>query len=101
MARDRHLTNIHGGGNAMRTLQVETKKAEFNAFSQKPSVSKTDFKNQFDSKLLIMEGMGKPRPEESQLAMNFLMRLDSSRYEDMMTSLTNAAARDIPFPNTL
>jgi hypothetical protein len=47
-----------------------------------------------------MEGMGEPRPEESQLAMNFLMRLDSSRYADMMTSLTNAAARDIPFPNT-
>jgi hypothetical protein len=31
MARDTHLTNIHGGGNAMRTLQKETKKAEFNA----------------------------------------------------------------------
>jgi hypothetical protein len=50
-------------------------------------VSITDFKNQFDSNLLIMEGMGEPIPEESQLAMNFLMRLDSSRYADMMTSL--------------
>ena len=101
IARDTHLTDIHGAGDALRDVQREIVKIEFNAFNQKSNMSITEFKHQFDSKLLILEGMGIDRQPESELAMTFLMRLDALRYADMMKDLSNMALRGIPFPKTL
>ena len=55
MARDTHLTDIHGAGEALKQMQKETTKCEYNAFTQKPNVSITEFKKEFDGKLLILE----------------------------------------------
>ena len=101
MARDTHLTDIHGAGEALKQMQKETTKCEYNAFTQKPNVSITEFKKEFDGKLLILEGMGVAKPEEPELAMTFLMRLDPLRYAEMITSLSNMAVQGIAFPQTL
>jgi hypothetical protein len=101
MARDTHLTAIHGADDALKVMQKESERVAFTKFMQGPNTSIGEFKNTFDKELIKLAGLGIATPVEEELAMMFLLKLDPSRYADMIAVMSNMAITGIAFPDTL
>ena len=63
----------------------------------------SNFKTRFDNQIKANEGAGLPVQDQPKLALEFLFKLDSKQYKDMVSSMRNDALRDLPdaFPQTL
>jgi hypothetical protein len=99
--RETHLTNIHGGGAAMSTLDKVHKRDQFSRLCQHSGMSIAMFKKNFENLVSEMDGLGMDQPPDDQLALIYLGKLDRSRYDKMNVQLRNDALRGIAFPGTL
>ena len=95
-----HLTNVNGGGDEMRVFDRIQLEREFAAFSQR-NLSIGAFKAAFSEHCNTLVGAGARESTEAELAVQFLSKLDMSRYGSMMTDLANQAMRGIAFPQTV
>jgi hypothetical protein len=57
MARDTHLTAIHGADDALKVMQKESERVAFTKFMQGPNTSIGEFKNTFDKELIKLAGL--------------------------------------------
>jgi len=89
MARDTHLTAIHGADDALKVMQKESERVAFTKFIQAPNITIGEFKNAFDKELIKLAGLGIATPGEEELAMMFLLKLDPLRYADMIAVMSN------------
>ena len=84
------------------TLDRQNAKIKFERTWQYKAESITDFKDRFDYLYEHYIAMGNPELDDQSLAMDFLMKLDNSRYTEFRNYLMNGVTTGtVAYPNTL
>ena len=101
--RRTHLTHVFGDGDQMRVINMQEQEVRYSELKQGDKEFISNFKTRFDNQIKANEGAGLPVQDQPKLALEFLFKLDSKQYKDMVSSMRNDALRDLPdaFPQTL
>ena len=95
-----HLTAVHGGEAGRKALDTHKLKCDFAELKMKKHTL-ADFKTLYTESLLTLLAAGVAKPTEAEQAIDFIGRLDKSRYGAMQDSLMNATIMGHPYPETL
>ena len=85
---------LTGAGELQNVLLLRVKtQSEFEKVRQYRNESVGDFYHRFNNELISLEASGIDIPEQPQLAIQFLHKLDSVRFAALLAELENAASR--------
>ena len=101
--RKTHLTHIHGDNEETTYANIHDQSVKYNNLRQGDKEKISDFKIRFDHQVQSNKGAGMADISERLSVMDFLGKLDSRRYNGMLTSMRNCACQNLPgsYPKTL
>jgi hypothetical protein len=101
--RRSHLTHIYGEDDEISAANIHDQALRYNNLRQGDKEYISDFKVRFDHQVKSNEGVGIPDVTDRLRAMDFLGKLDTKRYNGMLTSMRNCACQNLPgsYPRTL
>ena len=101
--RKTHLTHIHGDNEETTYANIHDQSVKYNNLRQGDKEKISDFKIRFDHQVQSNKGAGMADISERLRVMDFLGKLDSRRYNGMLTSMRNCACQNLPgsYPKTL
>ena len=98
-----HLTHIFGDLDPMVRLNKRDQMARYSSVRQGDREYIASFKTRFDAQILASRGAGVPDIDEETMAMDFIHKLDTKRYEKMLVHMRRNALCNSPdaYPPTL
>ena len=101
MIRRTHLTHIFGDLDPMVRLNKRDQMARYSSQGDREYIA--SFKTRFDAQILASRGAGVPDIDEETMAMDFIHKLDTKRYEKMLVHMRRNALCNGPdaYPPTL
>ena len=98
-----HLTHIFGDLDPMVRLNKRDQIARYSSVRQGDRDYIASFKTRFDAQILASRGAGVPDIDEETMAMDFIHKLDTKRYEKMLVHMRRNALCNSPdaYPPTL
>ena len=103
LIRRTHLTHIYGVEDPMREVNVQDQEAKYSALRQGEREYISIFKIRFDEQVSANDGVGIPGVSDAKRGLEFLHKLDPTRYRKMLAQMRNDALRSVPdaYPRTL
>ena len=83
--RETHLTHVFGVGDPNREVNTLEQEIRFASLRQGEREFISTFKLRFDNQVKANTGAGVPEPTEKRLALEFIMKLDTRRYKNMLS----------------
>ena len=80
----------------MTSVNLHDQQLHYNALRQGDREHIAEFKTSFDNQLKANSGVGMTDIGESLRALDFISKLDTKRYSDMLTVMRNNACQNIP-----
>ena len=101
--RRSHLTHMFGDHDNMTSINLHDQQLRYNALRQGDRETIAEFKTRFDNQLKANSGVGMTDIGEPLRALDFISKLDTKRYSNMLTVMRNNACQNIPgaYPDTL
>ena len=103
MIRRTHLTHVFGDLDPMVRLNKREQMARYSSLRQGDREYIALFKTRFDAQILASRGAGVADIDEETMAMDFIHKLDTKRYEKMLVHMRRNALCNGPdaYPSTL
>ena len=103
MIRRTHLTHVFGDLDPMVRLNKREQMARYSSLRQGDREYIASFKTRFDAQILASRGAGVADIDEETMAMDFIHKLDTKRYEKMLVHMRRNALCNGPdaYPPTL
>ena len=103
LIRKSHLTHMYGDHDNMSSVNLYDQQMRYNELRQGDHEPIADFKTRVDNQLKANSGVGMTEISESLRALDFIGKLDTERYADMLTVMRNNAAQNLAgaYPNIL
>ena len=101
--RRTHLTHVYGDLDPMVRLNKREQMARYSALRQGDREYIASFKTRYDAQILASRGAGVADIDEETMAMDFIHKLDTKRYEKMLVHMRRNALCNGPdaYPTTL
>ena len=103
LIRRSHLTHVLGGLDPLIRLNKRDQMARYSALRQGDREFIASFKTRYDAQILASRGAGVADLDEETMAMDFIHKLDTRRYEKMLVHMRRNALCNNPdaYPATL